>query len=205
MIPFLLGLFGMFYQSVNNTRNFVVVALLFVLTGVALVVYLNSPPTEPRERDYIYAGSYYAFCFWIGFAVIAMAETFSRVTKSLKTGAIIATIIGLSAPVLMANDGWDDHDRSERYFSVDSAVNYLQSCAPNSILFTGGDNDTFPLWYAQEVEGVRTDERVIVLSYYNTDWYIKQSTQKHYESEPFPYTLTLDNYRQGGSNDYLPF
>jgi hypothetical protein len=205
MIPFILGLIGMFWQAVHNTRNFVVVALLFVLTGVALVVYLNSPPTEPRERDYIYAGSYYAFCFWIGFAVIAMAETFARLTKSLKTGAIIATLIGLSAPVLMANDGWDDHDRSERYFSVDSAVNYLQSCAKNSILFTGGDNDTFPLWYAQEVEGVRTDERVIVLSYYNTDWYIKQSTQKHYESEPFQYTLTMDNYQQGGLNDYLPY
>jgi len=205
MVPFVLGLIGMFYQSSNNTRSFVVVGLLFVLTGVALVIYLNSPPTEPRERDYIYAGSYYAYCLWIGFAVIAMAETFVRFTKNLKTAAVIATIIGLSSPILMASAGWDDHDRSNRYFSVDSAVNYLQSCTDNGILFTGGDNDTFPLWYAQEVEGVRTDLRVIVLSYYNTDWYIEQSTRKNYKSEAFPYTLTMENYRQGGLNDFLPY
>lgn len=205
MIPFALGLIGLFYQSVHNTRNFVVIALLFVLTGVALVVYLNSPPTEPRERDYIYTGSYYAFTFWIGFAVIALADWINRFIKNLKVAAIVATLIGLSAPALMAKDGWDDHDRSGRYFSVDSAINYLQSCAPNAILFTGGDNDTFPVWYSQEVEGVRTDMRVIVLSYYNTDWYINQTMRQTYESEPFPYTLTSQNYRQGGPNDYLPF
>jgi hypothetical protein len=205
MIPFLLGLVGMFYQSVNNTRNFVVVALLFILTGVALVIYLNSPPTEPRERDYIYAGSYYAYCIWIGFAVIALADTLVRFTKNYKTAAVVATILCMSAPVLMAKDGWDDHDRSKRFFSVDSAINYLESCAPNGILFTGGDNDTFPLWYSQEVEGRRTDTRVIVLSYYNTDWYIKQSMRQTYESAAFPYTLTAENYRQGGPNDYLPY
>lgn len=203
-IPFILGLIGMFYQAVTNTKNFVVVALLFVLTGVALVIYLNSPPTEPRERDYIYAGSYYAYCFWIGFAVIGIAQALTVVIKNFKVSSMIAIIIGLTAPALMAKDGWDDHDRSNRYFSVDSAINYLQSCAPNAILFTGGDNDTFPLWYAQEVEGVRTDVRVIVLSYYNTDWYIRQSRDKHYESEPFQYTLTEKNYQQGGLNDYLP-
>ena len=205
MIPFVLGLVGMFYQSVHNTRNFAVVALLFVLTGVALVVYLNSPPTEPRERDYIYTGSYYAFSMWIGFAVIAIGEALAKGLRSLRTAGIVATIVCLSAPVLMAKDGWDDHDRSKRYFSVDSAINYLQSCAPNGILFTGGDNDTFPLWYSQEVEGVRTDVRVVVLSYYNTDWYIKQTMRRTYESEPFPYTLTAENYKQGGPNDYLPF
>jgi hypothetical protein len=204
LIPFVLGLVGMFWQSVHNTKNFVVIALLFILTGVALVVYLNSPPTEPRERDYIYTGSYYAFCFWIGFAVIAIADTLARLTKSLKTGAIVATIIGLSAPALMAQQGWDDHNRANRFFSVDSAVNYLQSCAPNGILFTGGDNDTFPVWYAQEVEGVRTDVRVIVLSYYNTDWYIDQTTRLAYESKPFPYTLTMDNYRDD-KTQYIPY
>ena len=205
MIPLVLGLVGMIYQFVNNSRNFVVVALLFVLTGVALVIYLNSPPTEPRERDYIYVGSYYAFCIWIGFSVIAIVNVLNKVVKSLKVAAIAATLICLTAPAIMAQQGWDDHDRSDRFFSVDSAINYLQSCAPNSILFTGGDNDTFPLWYAQEVEGVRTDVRVVVLSYYNTDWYIEQSMEKHYTSEPFPYTLTTENYRQGGLNDYLPF
>src|ERR1044071_7335106 len=123
----------MFYQSVNNTKNFVVVALLFILTGVALVVYLNSPPTEPRERDYIYTGSYYAFCFWIGLSVIALADWFRKLTGNWRIAGIIATLIGLSAPVLMAKDGWDDHDRSKRFFSVDSAINYLESCTKNAI------------------------------------------------------------------------
>lgn len=205
MIPFILGLIGMFYQFTKDTKNFAVVALLFVMLGVAIVVYLNSPPTEPRERDYIYAGSYYAFTFWIGFAVIAMAEFFNRFIKNLKVAAVTATLIGLSAPALMAADGWDDHDRSDRFFSVDSAKNYLSSCAPNAILFTGGDNDTFPLWYVQETENFRTDVRVVVLSYYNTDWYIDQTMRQSYESKPFPYTLTLKDYQQGGLNDYLPF
>jgi hypothetical protein len=170
---------------------------------VALVVYLNGPAAEPRERDYIYAASYYAYCFWIGFAVIGIAQALVKVTKNLKTASIAAILICSSAPAIMAAEGWDDHDRSNRYFSVDSAINYLQSCAPNSIIFTGGDNDTFPLWYAQEVEGVRTDMRVIVLSYYNTDWYIDQSMHQHYESKPLPYTLSMEQYRQGGPNDYL--
>lgn len=203
MIPFLLGFLGCVYHLYRDSRNFAVVGLLFILLGVALVVYLNSPPTEPRERDYIYAGSYYAFCFWIGFAVIALAEFLGRFIKSARTAAVVATLVCLPAPALMAAQGWNDHDRSNRFFSVDSAVNYLQSCAENAILFTGGDNDTFPLWYAQEVEGTRTDMRVVVLSYYNTDWYIGQTMRQTYGSKAFPYTLTIDNYRQGGPNDYL--
>ncbi|WKZ59061.1 MAG: DUF2723 domain-containing protein [Cyclobacteriaceae bacterium] len=205
MIPLIIGIIGLIYQYVNDKKNFAVVGLLFVLTGVALVVYLNSPPSEPRERDYIYAGSYYAFCFWIGFGVIAIASGIEKILKSQKTAALIAIVLGLTAPTIMAAEGWDDHDRSDRFFSVDSAVNYLDSCEPNAILFTGGDNDTFPLWYAQEVEGERTDMRVVVLSYYNTDWYIYQSMRRHYESEPFPYTLTEENYRQGGFNDGLMY
>jgi hypothetical protein len=204
MIPFLLGLIGMFYQTVHDSKNTAVVGLLFVLTGVALVVYLNGPAAEPRERDYIYAASYYAYCFWIGFAVIGIGKTLMNKLNA-RTAAIAATLIGMTAPAIMAQQGWDDHNRANRYFSVDSAVNYLESCAPNAILFTGGDNDTFPLWYAQEVEGVRTDMRVIVLSYYNTDWYIEQSMRKHYESEPLPYTLSTTQYLQGGPNDYLPY
>lgn len=205
MIPFLLGLLGMVFQINRDPKNFAVVGLLFILTGVALVIYLNSPPSEPRERDYIYAGSYYAYCFWIGFAVLAVADVFRRFIKNPRALAAVSTAVCLSAPALMAAEGWDDHDRSNRYFSVDSAVNYLQSCSDNAILFTGGDNDTFPLWYAQEVEGVRTDMRVVVLSYYNTDWYIKQTMRQTYESEPFPYTLTAKHYQQGGPNDYLMF
>src|SRR5690606_17887503 len=205
MIPLLLGLLGLVYQANYDLKNFSVTALLFVLTGVALVIYLNSPPSEPRERDYIYVGSYYAFCIWIGFAVLAIADLLRRFIKNGKTVAIVSTLLCMSAPGIMAAEGWDDHDRSDRYFSVDSAINYLQSCTQNAILFTGGDNDTFPLWYAQEVEGVRTDMRVVVLSYYNTDWYIKQTMRQTYESEPFPYTLTAKHYQQGGPNDYLMY
>ena len=205
MIPFILGLIGMFYQFTKDTKNFAVIALLFVMLGFALVIYLNSVPTQPRERDYIYAGSYYAFAFWIGLSVIGIAEMIQQFVKKAKVAAIAATLIGLTAPALMAKDGWDDHNRSNRFFSVDSATNYLDSCAPNGIIFTGGDNDTFPLWYAQETEGVRTDLRVVVLSYYNTDWYIDQTTRKAYGSDPFPYTLSLKNYQQGGPNDYLPY
>jgi len=205
MIPFLLGLIGMFYQFTKDTKNFAVVALLFVMTGVAIVVYLNSPPVEPRERDYIYAGSYYAFAFWIGLAVIGMAEFFKSFIKNARIATITSSLIGLSAPILMAKDGWDDHNRSDRFFSVDSASNYLESCDPQGVIFTGGDNDTFPLWYAQETEAIRTDTRVIVLSYYNTDWYIEQSMRKANDSEPLKYTIPLKEYQQGGLNDYLPY
>ncbi len=205
MIPFVLGLIGMFYQFVKDTKNFSVIALLFVMLGVAIVVYLNSPPTEPRERDYIYAGSYYAFALWIGLSIIGIAELLKNFLKQGKVAAITATLIGLSAPAIMAAQGWDDHNRANRFFSVDSAANYLNSCEENAVIFTGGDNDTFPLWYAQEVEGMRTDMRVVVLSYYNTDWYIEQTMRKAYESEPIPYTLTAKQYKQGGLNDYLPF
>ena len=203
LIPFILGLIGMFYQFVKDTKNFAVVGLLFVMTGVAIVVYLNSPPVEPRERDYIYSGSTYAFTFWIGFSVIGIATFISQVIKNVRTSAIVATALGLTAPFLMASQGWDDHNRSNRYFSVDSGKNYLSSCDPNGVIFTGGDNDTFMLWYAQEVEGHRTDLRVIVFSYFNTDWYVEQSMLKQNQSEPFKYTLTKENYRQGGPNDVL--
>ena len=205
MIPFVLGLIGMFYQFIKDTKNFSVIALLFVMLGVAIVVYLNSPPTEPRERDYIYAGSYYAFAFWIGFSIIGIAELLKNFLKQGKVAAISATLIGLSAPAIMAAQGWDDHNRANRFFSVDSAANYLNSCEKNAVIFTGGDNDTFPLWYAQEVEGIRTDMRAVVLSYYNTDWYIEQTRLKAYESAPIPYTLSAKQYKQGGLNDYLPF
>ena len=205
MIPFLLGLIGMFYHFLKDTKNFVVIALLFVMLGVAIVFYLNSPPVEPRERDYIYVGSYYAFAFWIGLAVLGIADVLRRIIRNGKLVIMAASFIGMAAPIVMVYDGWNDHDRSNRYFSADAASNALNSCEPNGILFTGGDNDTFPLWYAQEAEGRRTDLRVLVMSYCNTDWYIDQTTRKAYQSEPFQYTLGADEYRQGGPNDYLPF
>ena len=205
MIPFILGLIGMFYQFVKDTKNFYVLGLLFLMLGVAIVVYLNSPPTEPRERDYIYVGSYYAFAFWIGLAVIAIADIFERVVKNKKVLLIATSIIGLAAPSIMVIQGWDDHDRSNRFFSVDSATNTLNSCNPNGVLFTGGDNDTFPLWYAQETEDCHNDLRVLVLSYCNTDWYINQTTQQVNQSKPFSYTLGASEYKQGGPNDYLSY
>ncbi len=205
MLPLLLGLVGMFFNYRRDQKVFGVLLMLFILTGVALVVYLNSPPVEPRERDYIYVGSYYAFAIWIGMGVLALGQYLMNFIKNHASAAITATLIGLVIPVIMAVENWDDHDRSNRYFSVDSAKNFLASCAPNAILFTGGDNDTFPLWYAQEVEGFRTDVRVIVLSYFNTDWYIDQMTRRAYQSAPVPFTLSHEQYKQGGPNDYLPY
>ncbi len=204
-LPLLFGLIGMFFQFRQDNKYFWVTLLLFFLTGAALVLYLNSPPIEPRERDYIYAGSYYVFAIWIGLSVLAINDALSRFIKQNKISAVIATVFCLTIPTLMAAENWDDHDRSGRYFSIESAKNYLDSCAPNAILFTGGDNDTFPLWFAQEVLGHRTDVRVIVLSYFNTDWYIEQMMRDAYESKALPFSLTMDHYVQGGPNDYLPF
>ncbi len=204
-LPLLFGLIGMFFQYRKNERYFWVTLLLFFLTGAALVLYLNSPPIEPRERDYIYAGSYYVFTIWIGLSVLALFDWISGFSKNQKIGAVLATVLCLAVPTLMASENWDDHDRSGRYFSIEAAKNYLDSCAPNSILFTGGDNDTFPLWFAQEVLGHRTDVRVIVLSYFNTDWYIEQMMRDAYESKALPFSLSNEDYIQGGPNDYLPY
>lgn len=197
-IPLLLGLVGFFFQFNKDPKRFAATLMFFILTGVALVVYLNSVPIEPRERDYIYVGSYYVFAIWIGLAVLGLGGLIQKKGKE----AIVVAALCLVCPLILISENWDDHDRSDRYFSVDSARNFLASCAPNAILFTGGDNDTFPLWYVQEVEGFRTDVRVVVLSYYNTDWYIDQTKMKMNDSEPFPYSLELDNYRQG-TNDFL--
>jgi hypothetical protein len=202
MLPLLLGIIGMIFSYYKDPKQFFVILALFFLTGLALILYLNSPPTEPRERDYIYVGSYYAFAFYIGFGVLGIISLLSRLMKPAMA-AIVTIFLTLSAPIVMASENWDDHDRSDRYFSVDSAKNFLASCAPNAILFTGGDNDTFPLWYVQEVEGFRRDVRVVVLSYFNTDWYIDQMTRPAYESAPFPFSLSKEDYRQGGLNDFL--
>ncbi len=203
MLPFLLGLVGFLFQYSRDRRGFWVVTLLFFLTGIALVLYLNSPPVEPRERDYIYVGSYYAFAIWIGMGVLALAELLGRLIRKPAPAAAVAAAVCLVVPGIMAQQGWDDHDRSNRYHSVDSAKNLLNSCAPNAILFTGGDNDTFPLWYVQEVEGFRTDVRVCNLSLLGTHWYIDQMKRPVYKSEALPISLDRESY-YAGTNDQIP-
>lgn len=203
-LPLLLGVLGLMVQMRKSPKYFASTVMLFFLTGIALVLYLNSPPVEPRERDYIYAGSYYVFAIWVGFGVLAIYEIFLLIIRNARASAAVALLLALGIPTLMASENWDDHDRSGRRFSIAAAKNYLDSCAPNAILFTGGDNDTFPLWYLQEVEGYRTDVRVIVLSYFNTDWYVEQMMRPAYESTPLPFGLTAKHYQLGGLNDYLP-
>jgi hypothetical protein len=205
MLPLILGIVGLFFQYNRDPKSFSAVIMLFFLTGLALVLYLNSPPIEPRERDYIYVGSFYAFAIWIGFGAMSLAIWLQKLFKGKREGIALAFALSLSVPAIMAIEGWDDHDRSNRYFSVDSAKNFLASCAPNAVLFTGGDNDTFPLWYAQEVEGFRTDVRVVVLSYFNTDWYIEQKTRPINESAALPISFDSGHYRQGGPNDFIIF
>lgn len=194
-LPFILGLLGFFFHLKNNKNDMWVVTLLFLLNGVAVVFYLNQYPYQPRERDYAYVASFYAFAIFIGLGVLFIFDFLSKKTNA-KTASIIATVVGLVIPALMAAEGWDDHNRSKRTMSRDFAVNYLNTCAPNAILFTNGDNDTFPLWYAQEVEGIRTDVRVVNLSLLQTDWYINQMRRAAYESAPVPFTIPAEKYTQ---------
>lgn len=197
MFPLLLGLFGGVFHFNKNKKDFSVVMLLFLFTGLAIVIYLNQTPNQPRERDYAYAGSFYAFTIWIGLGVLALIESLPKLLGKTPRAVIITMVTIALVPGIMATENWHDHDRSGRYTARDLAYNYLTTCAPNAILFTVGDNDTFPLWYAQEVEGIRTDVRVVNLMLLNTDWYIEQMSRKAYESEPLPFSLTEDQYRQG--------
>lgn len=200
MLPLILGLLGLFFQynrGKKGKKDFWVVMSLFIMTGLAILVYLNQEPLQPRERDYAYAGSFYAFAIWIGFGVLSLYVFFNKFSPA-KISAIAATTVSLIAvPCLMANQNWDDHDRSNRYTARDFGRNYLESCAPNAILFTNGDNDTFPLWYAQMVEGIRTDVRVCNLSYFQTDWYVDQMRRKAYQSDPLPINFEHGQYVQG--------
>ncbi|MFH0761921.1 MAG: DUF2723 domain-containing protein [Bacteroidota bacterium] len=209
-LPLLLGLAGAVWHYRRCRKDFWVVFTLFVFTGIAIVVYLNQYPNQPRERDYSYAASFYAFAIWIGLGVkgcVCLCECgcgyLSRITHHASRFSEIAGILTLAVPILLLTQNFDDHDRSNRYIARDFAYNYLNSCAPNAILFTNGDNDTFPLWYAQEVEGIRTDVRVICLPYLATDWYIDQMKKKAYKSEPVPFSLTRDQYAPG-KRDYIP-
>ncbi len=203
MLPFLLGLTGLIFQARNKAYDFTVVMLLFFFTGMAVVMYLNQYPFQPRERDYAYAASFYAFSIWIGLGIISLYQMISNKVPGIFK-AIIITLAGLIlVPGIMAKENLDDHDRSNRYIVRDFASNYLNSCAPNAIIFTNGDNDTFPLWYAQEVEGIRTDIRVICLPYLSTDWYIDQMKRRAYESDPVPFSMNHEQYLQG-KRDLVP-
>ena len=200
MLPLILGLLGLFFQfnsGQKGKQDFWVLVSLFVMTGMAIIIYLNQEPLQPRERDYAYVGSFYAFAIWIGLGVLSLYQLLMKVSPA-KTSAIVATALSLIAvPCLMANQNWDDHDRSGRFTARDFGRDYLESCAPNAIIFTNGDNDTFPLWYAQMVEGVRRDVRVCNLSYFQTDWYVDQMKRKAYESDPLPIKFEHNQYVQG--------
>ncbi len=196
-LPLILGLLGAFWHFKKQQKDAGIVGLLFFFTGLAIVLYLNQTPEQPRERDYAYAGSFYAFAIWIGFGVFAVSDFFKKYL-SAKTAGIAASVICLfAAPILMASQEWDDHDRSQKTTTRDLAKNYLNSCAPNAILFTYGDNDTYPLWYVQEVENFRPDVRIVNLSLFDTDWYINQLRQPFNASQPLPVTMDASKYVTG--------
>jgi hypothetical protein len=200
LLPLLLGIAGLLFQfgaGEKGKRDFFVVMLLFFFTGLAIVLYLNQTPMQPRERDYAYAGSFYAFAIWIGLGVLAIIDGLNRIIpgkKAVIAGGVAALVL---VPGIMASENWDDHNRAHRYIARDLAYNYLNTVGDNGVIFTNGDNDTFPLWYAQEVEGTRTDVRVCNLSYLQTDWYIDQMKRKAYKSDPLPFSLTPDQYATG--------
>jgi hypothetical protein len=202
MIPLVLGLLGGFYHFKKRQKDWWIVLLLFIFSGIAINVYLNQPPTEPRERDYTYIGAFFAFSIWIGFSVFLIADFFSRIIKSKNIGLVLTLLISLSAPAIMVIENWDDHDRTGRYFAEDIAKNMLQSCEKTGILFTAADNDTFPLWYVQEAENFRTDVRICNLSLLNMDWYIRAMKRKSNASEPLPVSLEENNFIKG-KNDQI--
>ncbi len=249
MLPLILGLIGLFWQAFAGRRGieqFWVVFFLFFMTGIAIVLYLNQPPNQPRERDYAFAGSFYAFAIWIGFGVAALWRILLHLLSTRKAAApvdnlsdlqeagevigrdadsgqeeiqpsaitdepaalsgksrlcaAIACAAGIIVPLQMVSQTWDDHDRSGRYAARDYAINYLESLEPNAIIFCNGDNDTFPLWYAQEVEGVRPDVKIINLSYLNSDWYANQQRMQSYSAPPVSFTATPADIAYGNAD-----
>ena len=217
MLPLLLGIIGLLWQALRSfgpdgrrgIEQFWVVFFLFFMTGIAIVLYLNQTPGQPRERDYAFAGSFYAFAIWIGMGVAAVAYLLRDALKKLNRDrepaegakwatAAVAVAIGIAVPLQMVSQTWDDHDRSGRYTTRDFGMNYLESLDPDAVIFTNGDNDTFPLWYAQEVEGVRRDVRVVNLSYLTTDWYANQMRHPSYEGKAIPTLATPSDYAYDG-------
>ncbi len=202
--PFILGILGLVYHANKDLKSFYVLLVLFLFTGIALKVYLNERPYEVRERDYALVGSFYIFAIWVGFGVYALYDTVKSWLTPKMAAPLTIGITLLAVPFLMAFQNWDDHDRSNRYTAVASAKAYLASCDKNAILFTIGDNDTFPLWYVQEIEGFRTDVRIVNSELFATDWYIDQMKRKAYESDPMPISFNHDDY-VGDKLDYVAF
>ena len=204
LLPLLLGVMGIFFQFERDKRGCWLTFLLFFMTGIAIVMYLNQPPYQVRERDYAYAGSFYAFCIWIGFGAMALFHWIGGALKNKYPAATAGalTLACLFVPALMAQQNWDDHDRSNRRTSVEMARNYLNSVGEQGILITHGDNDTFPLWYAQEVENVRPDVRIVNTSLLGTDWHIGQMKWACNESKPLPLTVGVEQYLYG-TNDFI--
>jgi hypothetical protein len=201
-LPFIIGLIGLMYHAQRDLKGFYVLLVLFLFTSIALKIFLNERPFEPRERDYALVGSFYVFAIWVGFGVYAIYEIVTGYVKSKLAGPIVIAACLLASPILMATQNWDDHDRSNKYTALAMAKNYLNSCEQNAILFTIGDNDTFPLWYAQEIEGIRTDVKIVNTSLFMTDWYIDQQKNKTYKAEGLPISFKHDEY-VGDKLDYV--
>ncbi|MDA9576315.1 DUF2723 domain-containing protein [Flavobacteriaceae bacterium] len=202
LLPLLLGLIGLFFVFNRDKKVFWTMLVFFLFTGIAIQVYTNVRPFEPRERDYSLVGSFYVFAMWIGIGVYALWDKFQAMSKSKLMAPVISILCLVAVPGILISQNWGDHDRSERRTAHAMAVNYLESCAPNAIIFTIGDNDTFPLWYAQEIEGIRRDIRVVCTSLFSVDWYIDQMKRKAYESDPIPSKLTHEQYKWG-TRDYI--
>lgn len=203
-LPFILALLGIFYHAKKDVKSFYVLLALFLFTGLALKIYLNERPFEPRERDYALVGSFYVFAMWIALGVYAIYDWILQYMKPKVAMPLVLIVCFLASPVLLAKENWDDHNRSNKYTALAMAKAYLDSCEPNAILFTIGDNDTFPLWYMQEIEGYRTDIRIVNTSLFMTDWYIDQMKMKTHNSEPIPSSFKRDQYK-GSTRDYSLF
>jgi len=203
-LPFILGIIGILFHAKRDLKSFYVLLALFLFTGIALKIYLNERPFEPRERDYALVGSFYVFAIWIGLGVYAIFDFIKKWLKPKFALPLVFVSTLFAAPVLLASQNWDDHDRSNKYTALANAKGYLESCEPNAILFTIGDNDTFPLWYAQEIEGIRRDVRVVNTQLFMTDWHIDQMKAKAYDSEPLPISFDRSQY-VGDKLDYCVY